>query len=49
MAVCILQYNHRYRYLIVIIDAIVSVNKHENYKFDPPFLSFQAKNIFICK
>ena len=25
----------------------VSVYKHEKYKFDQPFLSFQAKDIFI--
>ena len=49
MDIYIMQYNYRYRYLAVIIDANVYVYKYEKYKFDPPFLSFQAKNIFIGK
>ena len=45
----IIQYNCRFRYLVVIIHGIVYVHKYENYKFDPPFLSFQAKKIFFVK
>ena len=45
-----MQYNYRTRYLVVINEnAYVSVYKYEKDKFDPPFLSFQAKNIFIGK
>ena len=44
-----MQFNFRYRYLVVIIDANVYVYKNEKYKFDPPFLCFQAKNIFFGK
>ena len=42
-----MQFNYRYRYLVVIIDSNVYVYKHEKYKFDPTFLSFQAKNILF--
>ena len=44
-----MQYNYRYGYLVVIIDGNVYVYKNEKYKFDPPFLFFQAKNIFLGK
>ena len=45
-----MQYNYRSRYLVVINENIyVSVYEDENYKFDQPFLSFQAKNISIGK
>ena len=44
-----MQYNCRYGYLVVIIDANVYVYKDEKYKFDPSFLSFQAENISIGK
>ena len=44
-----MQFNYRCRYFVVIIDANVYGYKYEKYKFDPPFLSFQAKNIFIGK
>ena len=43
------QFNYRFRYSVVIIDANVYVYKYEKYKFDPPFLFFQIKNIFIGK
>ena len=44
------QYNYRSRYLIVINEnTYVSVYKNQKYKFDQPFLSFRAKNIFIGK
>ena len=43
-----MQYNYLSKYLVVIIEnTYVSVYKYEKYKFDQPFLSFQAKNIFI--
>ena len=42
----IMQYNYRSKYLVVI-DADVYVYKYENCKFDQPFISLQAKNIFI--
>ena len=41
-----MQYNYRNRYL-VIIDGDVYVYKYDKCKFDSPFLSFQAKHIFI--
>ena len=44
-----MQFNYRYRYLVLIIDVNVYVYKYEKYQFDPPFFSFQAKNIFIGK
>ena len=45
----IMQYNYRYRYLVVIINNNVNVYKYEKNKFDPPFLSFKPKHIFIGK
>ena len=45
----ILQFNYWYRYLVVMIEANVYVYKYEKYKFDPSFLSFQAKNFFNGK
>ena len=45
-----MQYNFGPKYLVVINEnTYVSVYKYEKYKFDQPFLSFQAKNIFIGK
>ena len=45
-----MQYNYRSRHLVVINgNAYFSVYKTEKYKFDQPFLSFQAKNTFIGK
>ena len=43
-----MQYNYRNKYLVVA-DSDVNVYKHDRCKFDKPFLSFQAKNIFIGK
>ena len=43
-----MQYNYRYKYLIVI-DGNVYVYKYEECKFDQPFLSFKPKHIFIGK
>ena len=47
MDIFIMQYNYRSRYLVINGD--VYVYKYENYKFDPPILTFQANNIFIGK
>ena len=47
MDIFIMQFNYRHRYLVVIMDANVYVYKYGKYKFDPAFLSFQAKNFFI--
>ena len=44
-----MQNNYRYRYLVVILDGNVYVYKFEIYKFDPPFHSFHAKNVFNGK
>ena len=41
-----MQHNYRNRYLVVI-DGDVFVYKYEKYKFDPPFLSFQAKMFLL--
>ena len=41
-----MQYNYRNKKL-VIIDGDMYVYKYEKCKFGKPFLSFQAKNIFI--
>ena len=46
MDIFILQYKYRNKYLVVI-DGNVYVYKYERCKFDQPFLSFQAKNVFI--
>ena len=43
-----MQHNYRSKYLVVI-DGDVYVFKYDNYKFDPPFLSFKPKHIFIGK
>ena len=40
-----MQFNYRYRYLVVIIDANLYVYKYEKCELDPPFLSFQAKKL----
>ena len=42
-----MQFTYRYRFLVVIIDAYVYVYKYEKYKFDPHFLSFQAKKFLL--
>ena len=43
-----MHYNYQSRYLVVINEiAYVSVYKDEKCKFDQPFLTFPAKNIFI--
>ena len=44
----ILQYSYRNR-CIVIIDGDVYVYKHEEYKFDKPFLSLKPEHIFIVE
>ena len=43
-----MQYNYRSKYSVVI-DRDVYVYKNEKCKFDPPFLPFKPKNIFIGK
>ena len=48
MNICIMQYNYRNKYLVVV-DSDVCVYKYEKCKFDKPFLSFPARNIFIVK
>ena len=44
-----MQFNYRYIYFVVIIDANVYVYIYEKYEFDPPFLSYHAQNISIGK
>ena len=45
-----MQYNYRSKYLVVINEnTYVSVYNYDKYKFDPPILSFQAKNFSIGK
>ena len=46
MDIFIMQYNYRNKYLFVM-DGDVYVYKNEKCNFDKPFLSFQAKKIFI--
>ena len=48
MEIYIMQYNYRNRYLVVI-DGDVYVYKYDKYKFDPPFLSYKPKHVFIGK
>ena len=48
MDIFIMQYNYRNRYLVVV-DSDMNVDKYGRCKFDQPFLSFQAKNIFFGK
>ena len=45
----IMQYNHRNKFLVVVIDSIVYVYENEICKFDPPLSTFQAKNVFTGK
>ena len=45
MDIYIRQDNYRNKYLVVV-DNDVYVYKNEKCKYDKPFLSFQAKNIF---
>ena len=48
MDIYIMQYKYRSKYLVVINEnAHVSVYKYEKYKFDQPFLSFQAKKFLL--
>ena len=47
MDIFIMQYNYRYRYLVVKTDAKLYVRKYEKNKFDRPFFSFLA--IFFGK
>ena len=42
----IMQYSYRNKNLVVI-DGDVYAYRYEKCKFDQPFLSFQAKNVFI--
>ena len=42
-----IQYNYRSKYLVVIIDTAVYVYENKICKFNPPLLTFQAKNVFI--
>ena len=44
-----MQHYYQSRYLVVIIDDNVNVYKYEKCKFDTPFPTFQANNIFIGK
>ena len=46
MDIYLLQYNYRNRYLVVI-DGGVYFYKYDKHKFDPPFLSFKPKHVFI--
>ena len=48
MDIYIMQHKYRNQYLVVI-DGDVYVYKYDKYKFDPPFLSFEPKHIFIGK
>ena len=48
MDLYIMQDNYRNRYLVVI-DGDVYVYKYDKYNFDPPFLSFKPKHVFIGK
>ena len=48
MDISIMQYNYRNEHLVVV-DSDVNVYEYDKCKFDKPFLSFQAKNIFIGK
>ena len=48
MDIYIMQNIFRSRYLVTVNKkTYVSVYKHEKYKFDQPFLSFQAKKNFL--
>ena len=50
MNIYMIQHNWQSKYLVVINENThVSVYKYEKCKFDAPFVSFQAKNIFIGK
>ena len=49
MDIFIMHYDYENKYLVVIIDSIVFVYKNKICKFDPPFLSFEPKHIFIGK
>ena len=43
-----MQHNYRNKYLVVI-DGDGYVYEYDKYKFDPPFLSFKPKHVFIGK
>ena len=48
MDIYIMRSNYRSRYLVVIIEnTYITVYKYEKYKFDQPFLSFQAKKFLL--
>ena len=50
MDICMMQHNWQTKHLVMINENThVSVYKDEKCKFDEPFHSFQAKNIFIGK
>ena len=49
MDIFLMHYNYENNYLVVIIDTTVYVYKNKICKFDPPLISFQAKNVFIGK
>ena len=46
MDIFMMQYNYRFKYL-VMIDGDVYVYKYEKCKFDQPFLSFKPKHILL--
>ena len=48
MNIFMMQHNYQSKYLVVI-DSDVCVYKYEKCKFDPPFLSFTSKHVFIGK
>ena len=48
MDIFLIQHNYQSRYLVIIDDSVY-VYKYEKCKFDPPFLSFQPKHIFISE
>ena len=48
MDIYIMQYNYRSRYLVVINENnYVSVYNFQKYKFQQPFLNYQAQKIFL--
>ena len=48
MDIYIMQHIYRNKFLVVI-DGDVYLYKYDKCKFDPPFLSFKLKHIFIGK
>ena len=50
MDIYMIQHDYRSNYLVMLNENThVSVYKNEKNKFDQPFVSFQAKNIFVGK